>query len=114
MRAFQIFLAAIFVSIVAYTAVVGINHGWNLLPVFFGDMMTMTWPGQFNFDFMGFLLLSGLWVSWRHQFSAGGLTLGVVAVFGGMMFLSIYLLWASVAAKGDLEELMLGKGTTRI
>jgi hypothetical protein len=31
-----------------------------------------------------------------------------------MMFLSIYLLWASVAAKGDLKVLMLGKGKTRI
>lgn len=68
MRAFQVFLGVIFVALVVYTAVVGTHHGWNLLPVFFADMMAMTWPGQFNFDFMGFLLLSGLWVSWRHQF----------------------------------------------
>lgn len=114
MRAFQVFVGAIFVSILVYTAVVGINHGWNLLPVFFGDMMAMTWPGQFNFDFMGFLLLSGLWVSWRHDFSASGLALGVVAVLGGMLFLSVYLLWASVAAKSDLKELMLGKGRAHI
>ncbi|MGB5163694.1 MAG: hypothetical protein WBN61_00395 [Woeseiaceae bacterium] len=81
MRAFQVFRGVIFVAIVVYTAAVGTHHGWNLFPVFFADIMAMTWPGQFNFDFMGFLLLSGLWVSWRHQFSAGGLGLGVVAVF---------------------------------
>jgi len=58
---------------------------------------------------MGFLLLSGLWVSWRHRFSASGLLLGAVAVFGGMMFLSLYLFIASTQAKDDVNELLLGK-----
>jgi hypothetical protein len=109
MAGFRIFLAAIFVSIVTNTAITISNHGWNLLPVFFGDMRAMTWPGQFNFDFMGFLLLSGLWVSWRHRFSPGGLVLGAAAIFGGILFLSLYLLIASTAAKGNVKELLMGK-----
>lgn len=109
MPGFRVFMAVIFVSMVVYTAITISNHGWNLLPVFFGDMRAMTWPGQFNFDFMGFLLLSGFWVSWRHQFSAAGLLLGLVAVFGGILFLSLYLFIASIAARGNVQELLMGK-----
>ena len=109
MLGFRVFMVVIFVSLVAYTAVTISTHGWNLVPIFFGDMQAMTWPGQFNFDFMGFLLLSGLWVSWRHQFSATGLLLGAIAVFGGMMFLSVDLFIASTRARGNVKELLLGR-----
>ena len=109
MLGFRIFMRLIFVALLIYTSITISNHGWNLVPIFFGDMFAMTWPGQFNFDFFGFLLLSGLWVSWRHQFSAAGLLLGVIAVFGGMMFLSLYLFVESSRSNGDVRELLLGK-----
>ena len=109
MLGFRTFMAVIFVSILGYTAITISNHGWNMLPIFFGDMLAMTWPGQFNFDFMAFLMLSGLWVAWRHNFSIGGLVLGAIAILGGMLFLSLYLLIASTAAKGDVRELLLGR-----
>lgn len=109
MRNFQLFLTAAFIAIAVYTGFVIAHHGWNLLPVFFGDIAALNWPGQFNLDFLGFLLLSGLWVSWRHGFSAAGLALGVVAVFGGMPFLCAYLLIASVRAQGNQQELLLGR-----
>lgn len=109
MIAFRAFLVTIFVVIAGYTFAVASNHGLNLLPVFFGDMAALNWPGQFNLDFMCMLLLSGLWVGWRHQFSAVGLVLGLVAVFGGALFLSAYLLFASVRVKGDIRALLLGE-----
>jgi hypothetical protein len=109
MFAFRGFLVAIFVLIAGYTFVVASNHGMNLLPVFFGDMAAMEWPGQFNLDFTCMLLLSGLWVSWRHQFSAAGLVLGLVAVFGGALFLSAYLFFTSIRVKGDIRALLLGE-----
>lgn len=62
MTAFRVLLAAIFVTIVVYTSVVVANHGLGLLPVFFGDIAKMEWPGQFNLDFSGFLVLSALWL----------------------------------------------------
>jgi hypothetical protein len=102
------FLVAVFVVIAGYTLVVIANHGLNLLPVFFGDMAKMQWPGQFNLDFMCMLLLAGLWVSWRHRFSVGGVVLGLVAVFGGALFLSAYLLVESFRTKGDIRRLLLG------
>jgi hypothetical protein len=64
----------------------------------------------FNFDFLTFLGLSGIWVAWRHQFSAGGIALAVLAFFGGMVFLAPYLLYASVQAGGEAKVLLLGKG----
>jgi len=108
MTAFRALLVAMFLSIAVYTASVVAEHGLNLLPVFFGDMMKLGWPGQFNFDFMCMLTLSGLWVAWRHRFSAAGLALGLCALFGGAFFLSAYLLVATQQANGDPARLLLG------
>ncbi|MFQ3581799.1 hypothetical protein J8C06_13730 [Chloracidobacterium validum] len=108
MALFRVYLVAVLLGLTGYTLVVGINHGWNLLPVFFGNIAEMSWSGQFNVDFMTFLGLSGIWVAWRHQFTSSGVALGVVAFFGGMMFLAPYLLWASTAAHGDVKVLLLG------
>ncbi|KPK35501.1 MAG: hypothetical protein AMJ66_01040 [Betaproteobacteria bacterium SG8_40] len=108
MNAFRVLLVVMFVTISAYTMVVISTHGINLLPVFFGAMANMDWPGQFNLDFTCFLVLSALWVSWRHRFSAGGLVLGLVALFGGALFLSAYLLVESIKVDGDVKSLLLG------
>ncbi|MFM6951403.1 MAG: hypothetical protein ACKOW1_10320 [Novosphingobium sp.] len=110
MTLFRLSLATCLIAIAAYTSVTVGNHGFNLLPVFFGAMAEMGWPGQFNLDFMGFLALSALWVAWRHQFSTGGLALAVLAFFGGMLFLSIYLLVHTGRARGDFKMLLLGEG----
>ncbi len=109
MGALRIYLSVILVVILGYTSVTIANHGMNLMSIFFGDMATMAWPGQFNLDFMFMLTLSGLWVSWRHQFTPGGLALGLLAVFGGAMFLSVYLLIVTSREK-DVRVLLLGPG----
>lgn len=109
MNAFRILLVVIFLAISGYTVVVINNHGIGLLPVFFGDMAEMGWPGQFNLDFMCFLALSALWVSWRHEFSAVGLLLGVCAFFGGALFLSIYLFIQSYRVNGNVNLLLMGR-----
>lgn len=108
MLVFRILLALMLIVLSVYTAVVVGNHGINLLPVFFGDMMEMAWPGQFNLDFMGFLTLSAVWTAWRHHFSPLGLVLAVAAFFGGTAFLTIYLLVASYQVRGDVRALLLG------
>jgi hypothetical protein len=69
-------------------------------------MLTYSWFGQFNLDFMFMLSLSALWVSWRHRFSATGLALGVVAFLGGILFLTVYLLIES-RDQESLEALLL-------
>ena len=108
MTLFRLFLIAALGIITAYTAVVVANHGLNLFPAFFGDMAAMGWAGQFNLVFMFMLVLSALWTAWRNGFSAGGLGLGVVAFFGGMPFLCIYLLFLIARMGGDMRRILLG------
>lgn len=110
MTRFRMFLAAIFLAVVLYTVPVVASHGMGLLQIFFGDIAAMTWPGQFNVDFLGMLLLSGLWLAWRHHFSPGGLVLGMLGVFGGAPLLTGYLLVASFKVRGDIAALLLGEG----
>jgi hypothetical protein len=107
MLALRTVLVAHLAWLTAYTLIVIANHGLNLFPVWFGDWAAMGWAGQFDLDFMGFLMLSALWTAWRNAFSPLGLALAVVAFFGGMMFLSIYVLILSLGA-GDIKAILLG------
>jgi hypothetical protein len=107
--AFRILLVALWAIIVVYTGIVIANHGWGLLEIFFRDMASMGWPGQFNLDFASLLTLSALWVAWRHKFSGAGAALGLLAFFGGGLFLTTYLFVVSTMAKGDMKEVLLGK-----
>lgn len=108
MTLFRVLLVGLFVANAIYTLLVGMEHGWNLVPVFFAEIQAMSWQGQFNFDFTSFLLLSGLWCAWRNRFSPAGLVLGVLGFTGGILFLSAYLLYLSIQSKGDLRTVMLG------
>jgi len=108
MALFRLFLVIFFAILAIYTAIVIAHHGTGLLAVFFRDIAAMTWPGQFNFDFMGFLMLSALWTAWRNNFSAGGLALAVLAGSLGMLFLAAYLLLLSFREKGNMRAVLLG------
>lgn len=114
MTLFRLFLAAGLIIISGYTAITIANHGVNFLPIFFRDLAAMGWPGQFNLDFYCFLLLSGLWVAWRHHFSAGGIALGVAMTLLGFPLLSIYLLIASYKTNGDITAMMLGETRAKV
>lgn len=109
MALLRLLFVLIFAAITFYTGIVITNHGINLLPAFFGDMAALAWPGQFNLDFMCMLALSGLWVAWRHRFSGAGIALGLVAFFGGALFLSVYLFVESFRTGGKVEALLLGQ-----
>jgi hypothetical protein len=109
MTLFRILLTSIIVIVGVYTVDVIANHGWGLLPIFFGDIAKMEWPGQFNMDFSSFLILGSVWLMWRHHFSPLGLLFGLCIFAGGAPFLSTYLLVASFQAKGDMKALLLGK-----
>lgn len=110
MTAFRIVLIALWLTLAVYTGIVISRHGLDLLPIFFGDIGEMMWPGQFNLDFLCFLTLSALWTAWRNGFSTLGLGLGVVAFFGGAGFLLPYLLFLSVQSRGDVPTILLGPG----
>ena len=109
MTAFRLFLATLGLTILLYTLPVIANHGMDLLPIFFGDIAKMEWPGQFNMDFFSFLTLGATWVMWRHHFSLAGIALGFCVFAGGAPYLCTYLLVASFQANGDAKEILLGK-----
>lgn len=108
MTLFRIFLAAIISAGGIYTSIVIANHGMGLYPMFFGDIADMTWRGQFNVDFLCFLMLSGVWVAWRHAFSLNGLLLGFAAFNLGAPFLAGYLLIEGYRTKNNSAALLLG------
>jgi hypothetical protein len=108
MLPFRLLLSLMLLAVVAYTGIVIAHHGIGFLPVFLGDIAEMGWPGQFNLDFLCMLVLSALWVAWRHRFSAGGLALGALALVAGAPFLCGYLLVHSVRCRGDVRVLLLG------
>jgi hypothetical protein len=109
MNSFRLLLIAIIATVGVYTVNVVANHGWCLIPIFYGDIAKMGWPGQFNMDFHAFLILGSAWLIWRHHFSPLGLLFGLCIFAGGAPFLCSYLLVASFQAKGDVKELLLGK-----
>ncbi len=109
MKLFRAYLVVAFASLSSYTLFVVSHQGWNLFSVFFSSIAELAWPGQFNLDFMMILGISGIWVAWRHQFTGKAVVLGLLAFFGGMVFLAPYLFWASAQAKGDARTLLLGK-----
>lgn len=109
MTGLRTFLAGICLTILLYTLPVVANHGMDLLPVFFGDIAAMGWPGQFNVDFSSFLLMTMLWVAWRNGFSLPGLLLACLVPVGGGMFTSGYLLFLTFSLNGDMAAVLLGK-----
>ena len=109
MTAFRVILVLLFLWVVGYTIPVLAEYGlMPLFPTFFGDMAALTWPGQFNADFFGFLILSATWVAWRNHFSPLGLGLAVVALVGGIPFLTAYLFIMSFKVNDDLRLLIMG------
>ncbi|MBK9082989.1 MAG: hypothetical protein IPL88_13365 [Rhizobiales bacterium] len=109
MRLFRAWLATILIVLIVYTAAVAMRRGVNLFPVFFGDIAALDWPGQFNLDFTFMLTLSALWTAWRGGFSAASLGLAALALIGGSLFLSIYLLIESARCGGDPVALLIGR-----
>jgi len=108
MKAFRFFLVAVFATVLVYTIMVGNNHGWNLFPLFFGDIAAMNWAGQFNLDFSFFLLFTGLWIAWRNKFNPLGLGLGLFTLVGGIPFVSTYLFILSYKTN-SIKEILTGK-----
>ncbi len=108
MIAFRVMLVLMLVIISGYTGLVILEHGLTLFSVFFLEIASSTWSGQFNLDFFMMLVLSGLWVAWRHGFTFNGVVLGLLATVGGILFLSCYLLIMISRGATDPRSLLLG------
>lgn len=97
-----------FLVVTGYTIGVVADHGTDLAPVFLADIYAHDWSGQFNLDFAMYLLLSGLWIMWRHHFRLAGIGLGLIGMVGGMMYFPLYVLAASFQGNRDMKTLLIG------
>lgn len=105
----RVLLILMWAGVGLYTIAVVTSHGFNLFSVALADVAAVGWAGQFDLDFVSYLMLSALWIAWRHDFSPSGVGFALAALIGGILFLSVYLLVASYQARGDVKGILLGE-----
>ena len=108
MSLFRGLLVVMFLTLLAFTLVAVSNDGLDLLTPALGNLAALGWPGQFHLDFLTYLILSAVWIAWRHQFSAAGIALALVASVAGILFFSVYLLIVSFQVSGNPKKILLG------
>ena len=64
--------------------------------------------GRFNLDFLTHVVLSAVWIAWRHATSPPGIVLALIGLIGGMLHFALYLIVAIGRANGDMQTLLLG------
>ena len=109
MRILSILLTVLFLPIFAYTLYVAATYGLNIFPLFFGEIIALSWTGQFHLDFLIYLLLSAGWIGWRHRWSAKGIIMALIASVLGACFLLPYLIWVGIQTQGDMGAFFLGE-----
>ncbi|MCX7283127.1 MAG: hypothetical protein NTX28_03625 [Novosphingobium sp.] len=108
MVALRAFLLFWLVLMLAYSGMVMGSHGADFLSPFNAAVARVGWEGQFSLDLAGFLILTAFWIAWRHGLSMLGILTAVVVVSAGMIGVSLYVLIASLAARGSVRDLLLG------
>ncbi|TAF68110.1 MAG: hypothetical protein EAZ55_00740 [Cytophagales bacterium] len=104
----KILLLAQTLLLLIYTAIVGMNNGWDIAGVFVQNLVSMSWNGQFSLDFSCYLLLSALWIMWRNRFSAWAIVWACIAAVMGIIVFAPYLLFLTIQEKGDINKVLLG------
>lgn len=94
------------IYILTVTAIVG--HGWLWPVVAVQDLAALNWRSQFNFDFIIYLILFSVWITWREGATVKGYVFGFLNIFLGGMFGFPYLLLATYRAEGDVKDILLG------
>lgn len=109
MTALRLFLLLSTIAIYLLTALATISEGINWPAVAAADIVALNWRTQFDIDFIIYLLIFAIWISWREGFSLKGHTYGFLSVILGGMFSFPYLLYATFSTRGDMAKLVLGK-----
>lgn len=105
---FKILLLIQTVGLLIYTLIAFQNEGANLFSVFMKNIAALSWSGQFNLDFLSYLILSGLWIMWRNKFTVKSILIGLIATVLGIVFFAPYLLWLTNKEDGDLKRVLIG------
>jgi hypothetical protein len=104
---FKTLLVVQTIGLLTYTFIAFKTEGATLFGVFLTNIKSLTWSGQFNLDFLCYLILSGLWIMWRNKFSGKSILVGTVAMILGIVFFAPYLIWLIIKEKGDLKHVLV-------
>jgi hypothetical protein len=96
------------ICLLCYTILAFQKEGTDLLGVFLTNILTISWNGQFNLDFSCYLILSGLWIMWRNEFTLASILFGVFATVAGFIVFAPYILFLLVKENGDFRKLLIG------
>lgn len=96
------------IGVLVYTFFAFSNEGSNLFGVFLTNIMSLNWNGQFNFDFSCYLILSGIWIMWRNQFTSSSILLAIIAAIIGIIVFAPYLVYLIIKENGDLKTVLVG------
>ncbi len=105
----QLLLALQAILVLIYTVIVIQNYGVGIIENFTSNILSMTWAGQFNLDFLSYLILSGLWVMWRNKFSFSYILLGTLCMIIGIIIFAPYISYLLIKENGDLKKVLIGK-----
>lgn len=96
------------IGLLTYTFFAFQTEGADLFSVFTHNLLSLNWSGQFNLDFLCYLMLSGFWIMWRNKFTDKSILLGLVAMVLGIVLFAPYLLWLTKKENGDIKRLLIG------
>lgn len=85
------------------------KQGPNLFQFFIENIVAMDWNGQFNIDFICYLMLSGFWIIWRSKFTIISIFIGSLAMVLGIIFFAPYLMYLLHKSDGNLKLMFLGE-----
>jgi hypothetical protein len=109
-----VLLGVLTITVGAYTVWAVHQQGWGLFGVFVRNLSSGGWEGQFALDFSCYLLLSGLWLMWRHRFRPWAVALGFAVMVLGIVAFAPYLGLQTVRAQGNLVHVLVGKRPGRL
>lgn len=95
-------------TLFVYTIFCFQKEGADLLSVFVNNIGAIGWSGQFNLDFSCYLMLSGLWIMWRNNFTLKSIFIAITASIVGIMVFAPYFLFLLIKEKGDLKRTLTG------
>ncbi|MEO1614706.1 MAG: hypothetical protein AAFV88_02585 [Planctomycetota bacterium] len=108
MKSLRVFLLFSTLLIYAMTMLASLSHGINWPRVAINDLMALSWRSQFDTDFLVYLFLGAIWITWREGFTVKGNVFAFLSVFLGGMFSFPYLLFATYKADGNPRKMLLG------
>lgn len=91
-----------------YTTFAFQTDGANLFDIMIANIASLGWSGQFNLDFLCYLILSGLWIIWRNNYSPISILFSILAATIGILFLTPYLLYLLTQEKGNMKKVLIG------